>query len=193
MARLVAILGSVTPPGRSLKALEWALRCAAEVQPGIETQLLNLHDYRISFADGRAPDQFGDDTGAVVEKISSANALLLASPVYRGSISGVLKNLLDHLPVEALASKPCGIIAVGATEHHFLGVDWHLRDVLAWFGALTMPTSVYLSSADFVGGEPSPIARQNLRQLVVSVLKMAAAIAKVADDLGPPPLAASRA
>ena len=39
---------------------------------------------------------------------------------------------------------------MGATQHHFLGVDWHLRDVLAWFGALVVPTSVYLVSADFV-------------------------------------------
>ena len=193
MSKLVAILGSVTPPGRSLKAVEWALRCVSTEQPGTETQLINLRDYRISFADGRTPEQFADDTGTVVREVDSGDALILASPVYRGSMSGALKNLLDQLPVEALAAKPCGIIAIGATEHHFLGVDWHLRDVLAWFGALTMPTSVYLCSADFIGGEPSERAREDLRQLVATVLKMTALTGHIASKLGPLPLAARRA
>src|SRR6266851_561530 len=34
-----------------------------------------------------------------------------------------------------------------------------MRDVLAWFGALVAPTSVYLSSEDFSSGEPSDEAR----------------------------------
>ena len=51
---------------------------------------------------------------------------------------------------------------MGATQHHFLGVDWHLRDVLAWFGALVVPTSAYLASADFVDGQLSESAKQDL-------------------------------
>ena len=191
MARLVAVLGSVTPPGRSLKALEFVVRCAGEEAPGVDAHLINLRDCRISFADGRPPNQFDDDTESVVREIGDAAAVIFASPVYRGSFSGVLKNLLDHLPVEALRGKPCGIVAIGATEHHFLGVDWHLRDVLAWFGALIAPTSVYLSSADFSAGEPAERARSELRQLVATVLKLAAA-AGVAGELGPAPLAMRR-
>ena len=68
--------------------------------------------------------------------MGQADAVILASPVYRGSFTGALKNLLDHLPIEALTGKPVGIVAMGATNHHYLGVDWHLRDVLAWFGAI---------------------------------------------------------
>ena len=87
-----------------------------------------------SFADGRPPEQYGDDTASIVARVGAADAVILASPVYRGSFTGALKNLLDHLPVDALAGKPVGIVAMGASAHHYLGVDWHLRDVLAWFG-----------------------------------------------------------
>jgi len=80
-----------------------------------------------------------------------------------------LKNLLDLLPVEALQGKPCGVLAMGASQHHYLGVDWHLRDVLAWFGALTLPSSVYLASADFVEGELTQAAREELRRLASAV------------------------
>ena len=190
MATLVGILGSVTPPGRSLRALETTLAAAREFQPGLECIPLNLADYRISFADGRPPDQYGDDTARVVTQIDRANAVLLFSPVYRGSFSGVLKNLLDHLPVDALRGKPCGIVGVGATPHHYLGVDWHLRDVLAWFGAIVAPVSVYLSSADFPGGMVSEDARQQLADLAIAIMRLQTAIGGVA--FGPAPLASRR-
>jgi FMN reductase len=192
MATIVGILGSVTPPGRSLKALEFAMRAALQHEPTLEARTFNLADFKISFADGRPPEQFGDDTATIVREIALAEAVILASPVYRGSFSGVLKNLLDNVPVETLRSKPCGIIAVGATNHHYLGVDWHLRDVLAWFGALVAPTSVYLSSEDFPDGQPSEEARRELANLTATVLRLRAAVAPVLGSLGPDPLAARR-
>jgi FMN reductase len=77
---------------------------------------------------------------------------------------------------------------MGATEHHSLGADWHLRDVLAWFGAVVAPTSVYLTSADFESGVPRPEASGSLDQLLTTVALLAHALASA--DLGPPPLAA---
>jgi FMN reductase len=190
MATLVGILGSVTPPGRSLMALRAALDAARDFQSGVRCVELNLADYRISFADGRPPDQYGDDTSRTVAQVESADAVLLFSPVYRGSFSGVLKNLLDHLPVDALRGKPCGIAAIGATQHHYLGVDWHLRDVLAWFGAIIAPVSVYLSSADFPAGQISDDARRQLGDLAVAVMKLQAAFGGI--EIGPDPLASRR-
>jgi len=192
MATIVGILGSVTPPGRSLKALEFAMRAALQHEPTLEARTFNLADFKISFADGRPPEEFGDDTAEIIGEIALAEAVILASPVYRGSFSGVLKNLLDNVPVEALRSKPCGIIAIGATNHHYLGVDWHLRDVLAWFGALVAPTSVYLSSEDFPSGEPSNEARRELSELTMTVLRLRAAVPPTSCSLGPDPLAAHR-
>jgi FMN reductase len=188
--KLIAIVGSVTPPGRLLKATRWLLD-STRARQQLDTELLNLADKRIAFADGRSPEEYQDDTAAVVRAVHSAGAVIIASPVYRGSITGALKNLLDHLPVEALAAKPVGIIAMGATTHHFLGVDWHLRDILTWFGALVVPTSVYLSSADFVEGEPGEVARRDLTELAEAVLKLSE-VTISARFLGPLPLASRR-
>jgi FMN reductase len=71
-----------------------------------------------------------------VDAIASADAVVLATPVYRGSMTGVLKNLLDHVPVEALRGTPTGTAAMGGSLHHHLGAERHLRDVLAFFDAL---------------------------------------------------------
>jgi NAD(P)H-dependent FMN reductase len=127
---LLAVVGAVTPPGRLDAAVRFAAETAA-ARPGVTASVLSLGEHRISFADGRPLERFTDDTARVVGALVAADAVLLASPVYRGSLTGALKNLLDLTPVEALRAKPVGIVAMGATAHHYLGVDWHLRAVLA--------------------------------------------------------------
>ena len=189
MTRFVAVVGAVTAPGRLNAAIGYAVEHAA-ARPGVTASLLSLADYRISFADGRSLDRFSDDTARVVAVLAEADVVLIASPVYRGSFTGALKNLLDLTPVDALRAKPIGIVAMGATLHHYLGVDWHLRAVLAWFGALVAPTSVYLESAHFHEGQlADPGARAALADLVTTLLAMATF---PRDNLGPPPLAGVR-
>ncbi|HEY2663527.1 MAG TPA: NADPH-dependent FMN reductase [Candidatus Binataceae bacterium] len=190
MERLLAVLGSVTPPGRMSKAITSTLDAAKLRIPSLGTELLNLADYRVSFADGRPLGEYGDDSGNLVRRVEQADAVLICSPVYRGSMTGSLKNLLDLLPIEALRAKPCGIVAMGASNHHYLGVDWHLRDVLAWFGALVAPTSVYLSSADFPQGEPSAEAQRELQSLIEALRRLHQIAPAAGEAFGPLPLAA---
>ncbi len=190
--RLIAIVGSVTPPGRLLTATRWLLDNARASRDDLEVELINLADKKIAFADGRPPEQYNDDTAEIVASVSGADGVIIASPVYRGSFTGALKNLLDHLPLESLAGKPVGIVAMGATQHHFLGVDWHLRDVLAWFGALLVPTGVYLASADFVDGQPGESAKQDLKDLADAVIKLKDVAPAAGSFLGPRPLAGRR-
>jgi FMN reductase len=190
--KLLAIVGSVTPPGRLLNATKWLLDTARVSHSDLEIELVNLADKKVAFADGRPAEQLGDDTAAIIASVRASNGVVIASPVYRGSFTGALKNLLDHLPVESLAGKPVGIIAMGATQHHFLGVDWHLRDVLAWFGALIVPTSVYLASADFVDGQLTDSAKHDLTALADAVIKLKDVAPAPGSFLGPKPLAARR-
>jgi len=190
MKNLLAIVGAVTPPGRLLAATTAMLDGARAANSEIATHLINLADRKIAFADGRPPEQYGDDTAATVKQAIEADAVIVASPVYRGSFTGALKNLLDQFPIEALMGKPVGIVAMGATTHHYLGVDWHLRDVLAWFGAFVAPTSVYLSSSDFVDGKLSASALAEMVSLADATIKMTSLTGGQA--FGPKPLAARR-
>jgi FMN reductase len=186
VARLVAVLGSATAPGRLHQALSEALaRAGASGEP--RTELIDLGAVTIAAADGRPADQLGDDTAATLETIGAADAVLLATPVYRGSMTGTLKNLIDHVPTEALRGKPVAIVAMGASDHHYLGAERHLRDVLAFFGALVCPTACYLSSRDFSDGVVADRAAGELDELIASALALARA---GLGDLGPDPLGA---
>jgi FMN reductase len=185
--RLLAVVGSVTPPGRLHGALEEAIERARPLVA--DAELIDLAARRISFADGREPDGFGDDTGAVVEAVERADVVVFATPTYRGSMTGSLKNVFDLLPVPALQGKVVALVAMGGSDHHFLGADRHLRDVLTFFGALATPVSVYLTGADFVDGAPGERAAQALDELIGGALGLVAALAgNEPRRLGPAPL-----
>lgn len=152
--KLVMVVGAATPPGRLNNAIE-TLAAAIAARPDCASETINLAGSGIEICDGRKIEDYNAPTRAAVDAVLAADAVLLASPVYRASFPGVLKNLLDLLPVEALRDKPVGILAMGGSAHHYLGVDWHLRMVLTWFGAVVMPNSVYLTGRDFAEGKLS--------------------------------------
>ena len=191
MPTLLGIHGSVTYPGRLHQALASALEAAAAHDPSITTELLHLGDHQISFADGRPAEAYADDTQKVLEQVTAADMYLIATPIFRASFTGALKNLLDHIPVEGLMGKAVGLIGMGATDHHYLTVDTQLRPVLAWFGAHLVPGQVYLQSTHFQDGklaDPKSIA--GLETLGKSVVALHKSLADNAGSAGPPPLAA---
>ena len=191
MPTLLGIHGAVTQPGRLYQALELALQSADSQGRSVTTSLLHLGDHQISFADGRPLSDYSDDTEAVVQRVLAADMYLIATPVYRASFTAALKNLLDLVPVEGLNGKVCGLIAMGATDHHYLAVDSQLRPVLAWFGAHPVPGFVYMQSRHFQEGKlADPDAITGLETLVNAVITMQQAASERDGMAGPPPLAA---
>ena len=186
-ATLLVLVGAATPPGRLAAAMASAAQAARD--PGVSVDTLNLAETPVEICDGRRLDAYPPATREAVARIAGAAAVLIGAPVYRASYPGVLKNLLDITPVEALQNKPVGIVAMGGSPHHYLAVDSQLRPVLAWFGALVMPTAVYLTGGDFRDGAlASETALQDLAALTGSVI--AAATRLDPASLGPKPLAA---
>jgi FMN reductase len=187
--RLLMVIGAATPPGRLAASIAATADAVRSNSPDIEVDIMNLADTPIDICDGRPLDGYGMETRRAVERIAAAAAVLIAAPVYRASFPGVLKNLLDITPVEALQAKPVGIVAMGGSAHHYLAVDMQLRQVLGWFGALVAPTAVYLTGADFRDGQlTSETARKELTSLVDTLLLLLRRLEPA--SLGPMPLAA---
>jgi NAD(P)H-dependent FMN reductase len=55
------------------------------------------------------------DVRAFVGAVASANAIVLATPIYHNGISGVLKNALDHLAIRHFYLKPVGLASHGGS------------------------------------------------------------------------------
>jgi FMN reductase len=183
------LVGAATPPGRLAAAVAAAADRLRRDEADIGVDVLNLAETAIEICDGRSLDGYAAATRAAVDRVTAAAAVLIAAPVYRASFPGVLKNLLDILPVEALEGKPVGIVAMGASAHHYLAVDMQLRHVMAWFGALVAPTSVYLTGADFRDGRlASEAGHDELAALTRTLVTLLRRLTP--STLGPPPLAA---
>jgi FMN reductase len=168
---LMMLVGAATPPGRLAAAIATAAEMAQSGDVAVD--VLNLAETPIDICDGRPLDSYSEATRRVVARIAAAGAVLIGAPVYRASYPGVLKNLLDITPVEALQNKPVGIVAMGGSPHHYLAVDTQLRQVLAWFGALVAPTSVYVTGGDFRDGKlASDSARADLAGLTHTLITL---------------------
>jgi NAD(P)H-dependent FMN reductase len=184
---LLGISGSLTKGGSTRTVIDYALQAAKERYPPISTTVLDLRDYAISFCDGRSLSEYTDDTPKVVQHIQDADAYVIGTPMYRGSYTGSLKNLLDHVPVEALMGKVAGLVATGASDHHYLGLDQELRPVLMWFNMHLVPGSVYVRSNQLQGSKiTDEQVCEYLRQLGEAVVTLHQGLQ--GSPMGPPPL-----
>ncbi|MGC4939489.1 NADPH-dependent FMN reductase [Kribbella sp. DT2] len=97
-------------------------------------------------------DAAGDAERAALENavdlVSSASLVVVATPVYKGSYTGLLKSFLDVLRPGALAGAVVVPVTVSAAPSHKLLADQHLRPVLAELGASVPVPGVILEERD---------------------------------------------
>ncbi|HKK46552.1 MAG TPA: NADPH-dependent FMN reductase [Balneolaceae bacterium] len=86
----------------------------------------------------------------------NSDAFLIGTPVYRGSYSGDLKNLFDLIPrgkwqspKAPLENRPVGLIATGATDHHYLSIAQEMGPIISFFGSYQVGGGVYVNSSQF--------------------------------------------
>ncbi|MBV9258528.1 MAG: NAD(P)H-dependent oxidoreductase [Ktedonobacteraceae bacterium] len=153
--KLLGINGSLTPPpSRTRSVLDTALSGARAYDQNVETQVLELRDFALEFCDGRAPDNYNSDTRRALALVEEADAYLVATPIYRGSYTGALKNFFDLVPNDPkghdpLRGKVVGLLATGGSDHHYLILEHQLRPLFGFFGAYTPARAIYAASKDF--------------------------------------------
>lgn len=89
----------------------------------------------------------------IINAIEQADALIVGTPVYKGAYTGLFKHAFDLIDPRALVGKPVLLTATGGGPRHALVVEHALRPLFGFFEALTVPTAVYASDADFVDGQ----------------------------------------
>jgi FMN reductase len=81
---------------------------------------------------------------SVVEAIGAADAVVVATPIYKAAYTGLLKSMLDLLPQYAFAGKSVLPLATGGTTAHVLAIDYALRPVLMSLGAAHVSAGYFL-------------------------------------------------
>jgi len=92
-----------------------------------------------------------------VHQLAAADGVIVATPVYKAGMSGLLKSFVDILDNDLLIAKPLVLSATAGTARHALVIDDQLRSLFAFMRALTTPTSVFAAPEDWA--DPSLLGR----------------------------------
>ena len=81
-----------------------------------------------------------------VAQVRSAQAIVIVTPVYKASYTGLLKAFLDLLPQDGLDGKLVLPLATGGSQSHMLVLDYALRPVLASLSPRAILPGIYATS-----------------------------------------------
>ena len=139
--RLVAVSGGLQRPSKAAALAEHLLDLIAGVVP-CEQRLVEL---------GHLAPQLAGTVwrSQLPQAVEQADILVVATPVYRGSYTGLFKHFFDFIDQDALIDKPVLLAATGGSERHALMIDHQLRPLFSFFQARTLPLGVYATDKDF--------------------------------------------
>lgn len=149
---VAALNGSLRDASKTRIVLEAALESAAE--SGARTSLLDLREYQLPAYD---PDtREPADVATLSRTVADAEAVVLGTPNYHGSYSGVLKNTLDYLGRDEFEGTTVGLVEVAGGEFPGPALE-HLRRVARTLNAWTLPLEVGVPSSH------ETVGRQGIR------------------------------
>lgn len=85
-----------------------------------------------------------------VAQLAAADIIVVASPVYKGSYTGLFKHFIDLLDPQLLKGKTVLLAATGGTDLHALMLEYQLRPLFSFFGAQTVPAAVFLKDSALI-------------------------------------------
>lgn len=136
MPALGIVVGNPKPQSRTLavaRAVGGAAAAAAGVdaEDAVEVDLATLGPQLFDWSAPEVKD--------AVDRIAATTLLVVASPTYKATYTGLLKAFLDWYGTTGLSGVTAVPVMVGAGAAHALAVEVHLRPVLVEIGA-TVPT-----------------------------------------------------
>jgi FMN reductase len=146
--RVVIFCGNLRRPSRS-RILAEALGAEVGRRVPVDLKVYDILDAGPGFGSALARTDLPLPAARIIDEIESADALIVGTPVYKGAYTGLFKHLIDFIDPGRLAGKPVALTATGGGLRHALMVEHALRPLFGFFAALTVPTGVYASEADF--------------------------------------------
>lgn len=182
--RVLALGGSMREGSWSAVALKSALKIAAAM--GAETQLCDVRTLALPLYDPDVPLEAHpayDDTEEAAQPASvhsflaelrAADALLLCSPTYHGTISGAVKNALDYVEFMAgdtpryLGGRVAGLIGLGgAGAMNAINALYHTARTL---NLLTVGTPIIVTR-DMLNPDTLDIADERTRTRLTATVR----------------------
>lgn len=111
----------------------------------------HAHDVVNNLLTGFPPEALS----SVLKSVAEADGLVVVTPIFNTSYSGLLKSFFDVFPEGALRDKPVLLGATGGTARHSLALEYALRPMFAYLRAAPVATSVFAAPEDWASGGAS--------------------------------------
>ncbi|MFJ9823377.1 NADPH-dependent FMN reductase [Streptomyces sp. NPDC101160] len=190
--RVVGIGGSRRPGSRAERALRLVLDEAERL--GAETRLVPGEELVLPLLDPRA-DVRPAAAERLLAEVAAADGIVLASPVYHGAVSGLLKNALDHLEGlrdderPYLSGRAVGSLAVGEGWQGAMTTLSALRDTVhalrGWNTPLGVAVNTTVTDITPDGGCTDPHVQAQLTAMARQVVEFATARRALGQELRP--------
>lgn len=147
--RVVAVSGGLQRPSKSAFLAEHLLDLIAGEVP-CQQRLIEMGEIAPLLAGAVWRSQLSDMVEQELAAVEHADVLVVVTPVFRGSYTGLFKHFFDFIHQDALIDKPVLLAATGGSERHALVIDHQLRPLFSFFQARTLPLGIYATDKDFV-------------------------------------------
>lgn len=147
--KLIALVGHERPRSRTRLVAEAAATALLERAPGgASAETVDLSELGPVLLDRPTADELR-------RQVADADLLVVASPTYKASYTGILKIFLDGYQGPALSGRVAVPLMVAGSAHHALAADVHLRPLLLELGATCPTPSLFVLDSE--ADERSPV------------------------------------
>ena len=126
-----------------------AVEKLAERDIAAKVEFFELRDFAHQIVDNMLMGFAQKELEVMIEKVTAADALIVVTPIFSTSYSGLFKSWIDVLDPESLTGKPVWIGANAGTARHSLAIDYAVRPLFAYLHADTMSSGVFAASSDW--------------------------------------------
>lgn len=122
------------------------------------------------------------ELAAAQSAVRDADGLIVVTPVFSASYSGLFKTFVDLLEVGALDGTPVVVAATAGTPRHSLVLDHALRPLFAYLHAVVVPTGVFAATDDFAGTDLDDRVGRAADELVALMTGIPQRVRRTVDD-----------
>jgi len=143
MTRVLAVVGNPRAESRThliarTLADEIARATAGNVEPEVDLAAFGA----------RVLDHADAEVAAAAERLAAADVLVVASPTYKATYSGLAKAFLDRVPTGGLRGARAVPVLLGGAPDHRLAVDVHFAPLLLELGARTPARGLFVLESE---------------------------------------------
>jgi FMN reductase len=173
---VIGISGSLRAGSYTTMAVATALNGSEEV--GATIQLVDLRDYNLTLSIGsNDASSYPESVAALRQLVHSADGIILGTPEYHGSFSGVLKNALDLMGFDEFEGKMIGLVGVSGGQMGAFDALNSLRNIGRALHAWVVPEQASVPEAWKVFGSDGLVKDDLLKERLKTVGRQVARFA----------------